>query len=88
MNIPTELAGITPSVLILVQVIKGIGLPKKYLPLLAIVLGIIGAIVLNVGGPIVSDIILGILAGGAAAGLYDAGSSLKSIKKPLDTPTE
>jgi len=81
MTIPPELAGITPAILIIVQIIKGAGLPTKYLPLISLVLGVAGAVVLNVGGSFIGNLISGILAGGAAAGLYDAGSAIKNIKK-------
>ena len=80
MTIPQELTTITSAILIIVQIIKGVGIPKKYLPLVSLALGIAGAIALNVGGSITGNIILGIMAGGSASGLYDAGSSIKNIK--------
>lgn len=69
------LGGITVGVRILVSALKQAGLPKRFGPLTAIVLGAIAG---GVGGNITgadwyTGVFLGILAGGAAVGLYEIG---------------
>lgn len=81
MTIPPELALLPPVIMILVKGIKMTGLPTKFLALIALALGAIGGVALNVAGPLVYDVIFGLMAGGSAAGIYDAGSAIKNIKK-------
>lgn len=69
------LSGITVGVRIIVSALKQAGLPKRYAPLTAVALGAIAG---SIGGNITgadwyTGVILGILAGGAAVGLYEIG---------------
>ena len=74
----TELAGlggITVGLRILVSALKQAGLPKRFAPVTAVVLGAIAG---SAGGNIsgadwFTSLVLGILAGGAAVGLYEIG---------------
>lgn len=73
-----ELAGlgsITVGVRILVSALKQAGLPKRFAPITAVALGAIAG---SIGGTITgvdwfTGLVLGILAGGAAVGLYEIG---------------
>ena len=76
------LGGITVGVRILVSALKQAGLPKRFAPLTAVVLGAIAG---SVGGNVTgadwyADLVLGILAGGAAVGLYEIGR--QATKQP------
>ena len=69
------LGGITVGVRILVSALKQAGLPKRFAPLTAVTLGAIAG---SVGGNTTgadwyAGLVLGILAGGAAVGLYEIG---------------
>ena len=82
-----ELAGlgaITVGVRILVSALKQAGLPKRFAPLTAVILGAIAG---SVGGNLTgadwyTGVVLGILAGGAAVGLYEIGR--QAAKSPLE----
>lgn len=73
-----ELAGlgsITVGVRILVSALKQAGLPKRFAPITAVALGAIAG---SIGSTITgvdwhTGLVLGILAGGAAVGLYEIG---------------
>lgn len=73
-----ELAGlgsITVGVRIVVSALKHAGLPKRYAPITAVILGAIAG---SVGGNLTgadwfTSLVLGILAGGSAVGLYEIG---------------
>ena len=69
------LGGITVGVRILVSALKQAGLPKRFAPITAVVLGAIaGSIGGNMSGADwYTGLVLGILAGGAAVGLYEIG---------------
>lgn len=69
------LGGITVGVRILVSALKQAGLPKRFAPLTAVALGAIaGSIGGNISGTDwYTGLVLGILAGGAAVGLYEIG---------------
>ena len=69
------LGGITVGVRILVSALKQAGLPKRFAPITAVALGAIAG---SIGGTIsgtdwFTGLVLGILAGGAAVGLYEIG---------------
>ena len=76
------LGGITVGVRILVSALKQAGLPKRFAPITAVVLGAIaGSIGGNVtGADWYAGLVLGILAGGAAVGLYEIGR--QATKQP------
>ncbi len=69
------LGGITVGVRILVSALKQAGLPKRFAPLTAVMLGgVAGSIGSNITGTDwYTGVFLGILAGGAAVGLYEIG---------------
>lgn len=81
MTIPIELAGIPPAIMVVLRMLKATGLPTKFFSLVALVLGIVAAIVLDVGGAFINNIIFGIMAGGSASGLYEAGKAINKIGK-------
>lgn len=69
------LSGIAVGVRIIVSALKQAGLPKRFAPLTAVALGAIAG---SIGGNITgadwyTGVVLGILAGGAAVGLYEIG---------------
>ena len=67
--------GLVPILLALVEVVKRIGIPGKFLPVAAIVLGIGFNIVFKMMGANMTEYILfGIAAGLSSSGLYDLGS--------------
>lgn len=72
-----ELAFLSAIILALVEVVKRCGLPVKYAPLLAVVVGIVLSILTGLGGW--GEIIInGIVAGLTAVGLF---SGVKSTYK-------
>ena len=69
------LGSITVGVRILVSALKQAGLPKRFAPITAVALGAIAG---SIGSTITgvdwyTGLVLGILAGGAAVGLYEIG---------------
>ena len=62
-----------PAIVALVEMLKGLGMPKKLSPLVAIVLGIIIniAVALAQGAPVTGAVAAGVLVGLTASGLYD-----------------
>jgi len=55
----------------LVEVVKGLGIAKKYIPLVAIVIGVTFAIVGNISGELIVNITTGLGIGLASCGLFD-----------------
>lgn len=68
--IQLTLAVITAVIVGLVQVAKGAGLPTRFAPLLSVVLGVGGLIVLTMFKPIAEVIFAGLVVGLTACGLY------------------
>ena len=69
---------IAPVVMVLVEVIKRLGiLEKRWLPVVALAIGIAAGAVFAAVEPqkAAEHIVNGLLYGGAAAGIYDAGTS-------------
>jgi len=64
---------LVPLTIGLVEVIKNIGIPKRFIPLVAIFIGIIFAILGNIGGDIIANVITGLGIGLASVGLFDFG---------------
>lgn len=69
MELTTSFAVLVPIVIGLVEIGKMSGVPAKFAPLLSLVLGVSGAILL-VGGSLNVAIMQGILVGLASSGLY------------------
>ena len=63
---------IVPIVTGLVQAIKMAGVPSKYAPSLAVVLGVLSTYIVGVD----SALLMGVVYGLTAAGLYDIGKSV------------
>jgi len=57
----------------IVEVIKGFELDKRFLPIVAIVIGLVASIISNIGGDIIMNIFTGIGIGLASCGLFDFG---------------
>jgi len=73
--------GIVPLIIGIIEVAKKIGLPIKLAPLVAIILGVAGAFLLE-NGAISQKILLGIVFGLSSSGLYSGG---KAVIKPKVT---
>lgn len=65
MDITLQFASLIPIAVALVEVAKRTGLPTRFAPLLAVVLGLLGTVALGH-----FDIINGVVVGLSAAGLY------------------
>jgi len=72
-----EIAILTTIVVGITEVAKRIGAPTKYLPLIALVIGVI----LGYGTAGVDGIITGIIGGLMACGLWDSSVAVKNIIK-------
>lgn len=73
MEISTSYIMLIPLVVGVVQVIKIAGLPKRYLPISSVVLGMVGAIFLGAFDS--TSLIQGVIAGLSACGLWSATKS-------------
>lgn len=69
-----ELSGLTGIVFALTQVIKGLGLNSRYVPVLAIIVGILVSILFS--GISNTAIIEGLFASLSAMGLYSGGQAV------------
>ena len=68
-----------PLIVALVELLKGAGLPKKWLPIVSIILGVAGGIVYICPHDFKGGIIVGLMLGLSASGLYSGSKHL--IKK-------
>ncbi len=76
MEISTQFLVLVPLVLGVTEVIKGVGLPSRFAPLCALILGVLGSVFL-IGGEAINALILqGLIAGLSASGLW---SSAKAV---------
>jgi len=57
----------------IVEVIKGFELDKRFLPIVAIIIGLVFSIISNIGGDTIMNIFAGIGIGLASCGLFDFG---------------
>lgn len=71
---------LVPLILAAVQMFKSLGLPKKYSPVVASVLGIVAGIFYVAPGNVAEGILVGLSLGLAAAGLY---SGTKNVKEEV-----
>lgn len=76
MEISTSYLVLIPLVVGVVQVIKIAGLSDRYLPITALVLGVIGAVFL--GGYDATSVIQGIIAGLSSMGLWSGTKATTS----------
>lgn len=71
---------IIPVITGLVQVFKNIGLPKKFRPLLALGLGVLSGIFYIEPNDLAGGILVGLVAGLSASGLYNQTKTLSEKK--------
>lgn len=71
---------LVPAIMVIIQILKGLGVPTKILPVVAIVLGVICGLFFvqqDAGG-----VVAGILLGATAVGLYSGGkNTVEGFKK-------
>lgn len=60
----------------LMEVVKGFSLPKRFLPLISLMMGVLGALLI-LDYDIVTNVIYGLMMGLAASGLFDQSKILK-----------
>lgn len=79
-----------PAIIALVTLAKDLGLPSKLSPLLAVLLGIVGALVNGyvlgtlIDGPSIVQVgVSGIILGLGAAGLYDGAKAVGARREPI-----
>ena len=72
-------------VMALVRLAREVGLPTKYAPALALLLGVIGGIAIAYEGgmPYVQGAVIGLVIGAAASGFYD---NAKFVGESSDSP--
>lgn len=75
MDISGQFVALVPITMALVEAIKAAGLPTRLSPILALVVGAVGACALA-GGVELTAIIEGIVAGLTASGLYSGGKTV------------
>ena len=73
MEISSQFLILVPVVLGITQVIKMTGLSSRYVPLLSLVLGMVGAIL--IGNLDSTSLLQGVIAGLSASGLYSGGKA-------------
>jgi hypothetical protein len=77
-------------VMALVKIAREMGLPTKFAPALAILLGALGGVGIAYSGstPILSGVVAGLVIGASASGFYDAAglSSSTATTPPTVTP--
>lgn len=75
-------AVLIPLILGLVEIFKGLGVQKKFLPLISLALGLLAGIFYVYPNELKSGIIFGLMLGLSASGLYSG--TKHSIKKTHD----
>ena len=75
-----------PLIIGVVQVLKTIGLKKKYLPLAALLLGLAGGIFYIYPGDLKAGVIIGIMMGLSASGLYSGTKNALEKEDKCDSP--
>ncbi len=81
----TASLSLIPILLALVEVIKRTGIPSKFLPVVAIVLGVIVNVIFKMMGVgLIEQIMFGMAAGLSSSGLYDLGTKtiMGQVSKP------
>ena len=73
---------IIPMTLIIVELAKGLGINKKYLPLISVLLGAIlgGLFSIYYHADLFTHVVEGIIYAATASGIYDVAKSLKGVK--------
>ena len=66
----------------LVELVKYLGVPKKVLPVVTLVLGVIGGIFYLFPGDLKAGLLMGVIIGLAASGFYSSGKTVigKDVK--------
>lgn len=75
---------LVPLILAVVQMFKGLGLPKKLSPVVASALGIIAGVVYVAPDNLAEGILVGLALGLGASGLYSGAKNMKEEVKKLD----
>lgn len=65
-----------PLIVALIELLKGAGLPKKWLPIVSIILGIAGGVVYICPHDLKGGIIIGLMLGLSASGLYSGSKHM------------
>ncbi|WBW95793.1 holin [Oceanirhabdus sp. W0125-5] len=73
MEFTYEGIALIPIVTILVNIIKGTGVPTKFLPLISLCIGVVFGILFVGNGDIKNGVLAGIVIGISASGLYSNG---------------
>lgn len=76
MNYNYKGIALIPIITMLVDILKKAGLPKKFAPLASLVLGIIFGMAFENTGDIKNSIIIGLIMGTSASGLYSGGKEV------------
>lgn len=77
-----EITVIIAVIIGLGQILKQVGVPNKFLPVISLVLGIIGGVFFGGAETMEGNIMTGLMIGLSASGLYD---QTKIVKKEEDT---
>lgn len=65
-----------PLILALVELLKGLGLQKKFLPVASVLFGLAAGIFYVYPGDVKGGIIVGLMLGLSASGLYSSGKNM------------
>lgn len=65
-----------PLIVALIELLKGAGLPKRWLPIVSVVLGIAGGIIYICPDDFKGGIIIGLMLGLSASGLYSGSKHM------------
>lgn len=76
-----DIALFIPLTTALTEVVKRVGLPIKYIPILSIIIGISFAILSGLSPTLINNVIMGLIIGLSASGLFSFGK--KPIQKIL-----
>lgn len=71
-----------PLIIGLVEVLKFFGIPKKLMPIASLTLGIIAGIIYVYPGNLKAGILVGLMMGLSASGMYSGGKAMTE-KEPL-----
>ena len=77
-----------PLIVGVVAIFTGLGLPKKFAPLVAVVLGVIVGIVYLAPGELAKGILVGVALGLSSVGLYSGTKNTVQLTLKDDKPKE
>jgi len=82
-----EPIAIVPIIIGIVEMFKRLGIPAKWSPVVAVILGVISSFAFSSTGNVPATVIQGMIYGLSASGLYSASKNTV-MKKALDKPSE